>query len=406
MQRSRSVPRTTAAVGALAALVVGAGTARVADAGSSAEEITIGVLAPITGGGAGIGEAATLGVEFATDEINANGGIDGRQINLEIADDQGDPTTGVTEATRLLTQVGIDAAVGPAYSQVTLATLPLFTDANVFTVNLTGSEDLTPEVSPLSFSLLVNASSQVEMLVQEAVAQGHTSVAFISDNGPQAQTALAAAEQQLDEAGIELTGSQQYTYDATDMTPQLLDLREGEPEALLAFTSTGDHSGYILQGRTELNWDIPIIGGYGFALSGPAIEIAGEEAFDGVTGINYAAFTYCEDEGVAEPVEQFITGVQGFDTDVSSRVDLNYVSLWYDAIYTVKQAIEANDGSTDGETLANWLAGGEPINVDVGVNRNISASAEDHFLIGLDQLAVVHPAQLIEGGVQQRVHCD
>ena len=109
----------------LASLLVGGVIGGVMPAfADNAEPIKLGAFVPVTGAGA-LGEASLVAVELAVKQINESGGIAGRQVQLTVADYQTDPTIGVGEATRLVHQVGIDMAVGPTYSQVTLAVLPL-----------------------------------------------------------------------------------------------------------------------------------------------------------------------------------------------------------------------------------------------------------------------------------------
>lgn len=380
-------------------------TALVAGHAATAETIKLGVLAPISGPGAQIGESGQVGVEFAVKRINEEGGIDGRQIELIVGDTQANPTAGVSEAKRLIEQGSVDLVVGPTYSQVSLAVQPMLIDAEIPSINVSGTELLTPEAAPHSFSMLVNARSQAQAIVGYAAdTLNARSVAILSDSGAQAKTAVAAMQEELAARGITVTATQEYQYGAPDMTPQLLDLRSGEADALLLFTSTGDDTGNVLKGLQEIGWEVPVSGSYGVALSAPAINIAGAEAFENVAGINYAAWTYCPGENLSAEITKFIEGVKAFRPDAADRLPHNYVSLWYDGVYLLKAAVEGTGGKTDGPTVAAWIE--ENSGSFDGINSDLAASADNHFLIGLDNLAMVHPERMEEGGVQERVDCD
>ena len=370
---------------------------------SSEEPIRLGALMPISGPGAQIGESAQLGVELAVDEINEAGGVGGRLIELTIGDTEADPTSGVSEARRMIEREDVHIVVGPTYSQVTLAVQPILNSAGVASINVSGTEELTPDTAQYSFSFLVNATSQAEMMVDFAVDElSASSVAILADIGDQAISAVASMESELARRGVDVLGVQDFEYGATDLSPQILDLRSGDPDVLLLFSSTGDDTGHFLRSRDEVGWDIPVVGSYGAALSGPALSIAGDDAYRDVVGINYAGFTYCEGEDEAEDISAFMESARDFNERVAERSPYNYVAVWYDAVYLLASAIEAT-GSTDGPTLTEWIE--ENSSAFDGLNGSLSASAENHFLIGPDNLAIVHPDRERTGGIQERADC-
>jgi branched-chain amino acid transport system substrate-binding protein len=82
-----SIVRRGAAGIALAAMLAGGLGACGGGSGSSGA-ITLGLLAPITGGSAADGDAMQKGAKLAIAEINKAGGIDGHQVKLEVADVQ------------------------------------------------------------------------------------------------------------------------------------------------------------------------------------------------------------------------------------------------------------------------------------------------------------------------------
>lgn len=372
---------------------------------AGAEPITIGLLAPLSGPGAQIGESAQVGVEYAAKVINEAGGIGGREIRLVIGDYQANPTVGVSEARRLIDREQVDLVIGPTYSQVTLAVMPLLIDADIASINVSGTDLLTPEEAPYSFSMLVNSKVQAELMARDARERlKASSVAILSDSGAQAKTAVVEIRAAVESSGMTVTGTQEYQYGASDMTPQLLDLRRGNPDALILFASTGDDTGHVLKGLREIGWKIGVSGSYGVALAGPGIAIAGKEAYENVAGINYRSWTSCGNGSPDPKMADFIEGVREFRPAAAARLPFNYVSLWYDGVFLLRQAVEANEGSTDGATLAKWIE--QNSGSFDGINPGLSASADTHFLIGAANLAMVHPAETGEGGVQKRVDCD
>ena len=74
--------------------VIGAGA-------MAADPIKIGVVTPLSGTYAGIGQQVRWGLELATKEVNAAGGIDGRQIELIFEDEEANPSVAVQKAEKL-----------------------------------------------------------------------------------------------------------------------------------------------------------------------------------------------------------------------------------------------------------------------------------------------------------------
>jgi len=132
----------TVAVGILATPLLAACVSS-PDAASS-DEISIGVAQPLSGPVASAGQAVAHGAEIAAQEINSNGGINGKNIKLVIEDDANDPATCVTVAQRLSQQAQVSAVMGGWGSSCTLAMQPVLERAQVpLLVETSSSDDVT-----------------------------------------------------------------------------------------------------------------------------------------------------------------------------------------------------------------------------------------------------------------------
>lgn len=121
----------------LAVLVAGCGDSDDSKSGSW----KIGLQAPITGDLAQLGEGMLEGAQLAAAEINEDGGLLGKDIEIVAIDDEGDPDAG-TAAAKAAIDEGLDGVVGPYNSGVGLKTLPMFMDAGLVPIRLT-SDDAT-----------------------------------------------------------------------------------------------------------------------------------------------------------------------------------------------------------------------------------------------------------------------
>src|SRR5438067_2929958 len=96
------------------------------EAFGQAKPYKIGVLQPLTGTAAAGGKTALVGTQLATDRINKAGGINGRPIELLVADYESKPDVGRRKAEKLVLEDKVDVAEGGYLSNVCLACMPVF----------------------------------------------------------------------------------------------------------------------------------------------------------------------------------------------------------------------------------------------------------------------------------------
>jgi branched-chain amino acid transport system substrate-binding protein len=178
-----------------------------------AQPVTIGTLAPLTGGAAGTGQAQKAGFELALEEINAAGGVLGEPLVLIIEDTQADAALGLSAFEKLMTENDVEFIAGGYSSGVTLALVETFKtfqplvswiggavsgvgiDGFDGIEELLGEEDWFFHVHPWDYQ-------NVEASTQFIVDSGTHSVALLHEDsafgGPGAQGAKAL----LEEAGM------------------------------------------------------------------------------------------------------------------------------------------------------------------------------------------------------------
>jgi ABC-type branched-subunit amino acid transport system substrate-binding protein len=388
------------------ALVAAAALASPTVTNAQTGAIKIGEFFDLTGGGASAAEAGQFGTDIAIKEINEKGGINGRKIETVVADTQTDATIGVGEMKRLVLQERVDIVIGPVISQVVLAAAPVVNEGKIVQIGATGSELITPQAVPYYFSMLINAESQAKVMVKQAaeVLQAKSG-AILSDSGAQAKSFVESMKKEMDAKGMKITAVQEYQYRATDMTPQLLALKRGNPDTLFLFSSSGEDVGNALKSLAELGWKVKVTGNYTVGAFAPAaLKIAGKDGFKDVTGTNYTAFTYCTDADKPKAFLDFVDKAKAFKPDVAARLSMPFASLFYDGVHLVKAAVEGNGGKTDGPSITAWIE--DNAGKFKGINTSLNGSKTTHFLVGEQSLAAVYPDRLAEGGIQQRFKCN
>jgi len=91
----------------------------------------IGSLQPLSGSAALGGKTALVGLQMAVDRINKNGGINGRPVEIVVADDESKPDVARRKTEKLLVEDNVDVHVGGFLSNICLACMPVFADTKV-----------------------------------------------------------------------------------------------------------------------------------------------------------------------------------------------------------------------------------------------------------------------------------
>jgi branched-chain amino acid transport system substrate-binding protein len=127
--RRRLIGYGAASAGALGAAMLVPAPWRAAF--GQAKTYKIGSLQPLSGTAAAGGKTALVGVQMAIDRINKMGGINGRPVELIIADYESKPDVGRRKAEKLVVEDLIDAQVGGYLSNVCLACMPIYEEHKI-----------------------------------------------------------------------------------------------------------------------------------------------------------------------------------------------------------------------------------------------------------------------------------
>src|ERR1043165_10001045 len=99
--------------------------------GGAGDKVRIGVVMSTTGPTANFGISSVNGIKLATEEANAAGGINGKQIDLLVQDDRSDPSEAATIVTKFVNQDMVNAVIGEVASSRSLAAAPIAQNAKI-----------------------------------------------------------------------------------------------------------------------------------------------------------------------------------------------------------------------------------------------------------------------------------
>lgn len=245
----------------------------------AADPIRIGLMCPLTGKWASEGQDMQQIVSLLVSEVNKAGGVNGRNVELVVEDDAGDPRT-ASLAAQKLASAGVMAVIGTYGSAVTEASQNIIDEAEIIQI-ATGSTSvrLTEKGLPLFFRTCPRDDEQGRVASEVIAAKGFKKVAVLHDNSSYAKGLAEEAQKGLKAAGVPVVFYDALTPSERDYTAILTKLKAAEPD-LIFFTGYYPEAGMLLRQKKEMRWDVPMMGGDA-ANNTDLVKIAGKDAAAG-----------------------------------------------------------------------------------------------------------------------------
>ena len=342
----------TAAAGAAARAV---GLMRPAIAES--EPIRIGWLPALTGPSSSTGVAINRGTMLAVSEINAKGGVNGRQIELITRDTQSDPTKAVNAAAELTRQQKVHVVWGPGNSGEALACTPAIARARVPQLDPCWVDAVIDvEKYPLAFR---NAPSNQEV---GAAANRYVvdvlkikNVAVIGDTTGYGTSSVDTYVPMLKAKGANVVYQGEVDSSQPDLKAELLRMRNAGAQAIMPWSVNAGFLSRIINTRGQMGWDVPIAGQTTLGSGQTKALLEKIEYWDKVYQINFRSCSYNDAGALPERTTDFVGRLNAAKIDQSDTL-LWWIAVGYDVPYLVAAAVKnAGSGAEDIATFWNSL---------------------------------------------------
>lgn len=217
------------------------------------------------------------GALLAIDEINADGGVDGRDLELVTEDDGCDPTAAVAAANKLVT-AGVLGSVGGYCSGATLPTLPIFADAKVpMVIPAANSNEL---VGQGAFMINGTGAQQAKAAVEYIKKIGAKSVVVIDDNTDYSVDLANSAEKQAD--GFNIVKRESINPKEKDFSANVNSVLSKKPDFVI-WTGYYQAGGLLINQLRGGGYDGPVLVGDG-SVDAQLAAIAGKDSIKNVVG--------------------------------------------------------------------------------------------------------------------------
>jgi len=314
----------------------------------AADPIKIGVTGPYTGGSSSMGVSMRDGVRLAVAEINKNGGVLGRQLQIVERDDEAKNEVGAQVAQELINKEKVVATLGFINTGVALAAQRFYQEAEIPVINNVATGTVITEQfkapdydANYVFRNSANDTLQAGMMADEAIARGFKKIAILADSTNYGQLGREDLEKALAAKSVKPVTVEKFNIKDVDMTAQLLKAQQAGADVILAY-GIGPELGQIANGMAKLGWKVPMITSWPSSMQS-FIEIAGENG-NGVT----MPQTFVED-GTLPRRKAFLDSyystynVKKIPTPVAG-------AQGYDSVFLLAAAIK-QAGSTDGKKI-------------------------------------------------------
>ncbi|HEY8488530.1 MAG TPA: branched-chain amino acid ABC transporter substrate-binding protein [Thermaerobacter sp.] len=330
------------------ALMVGAAACGGAGGGSSqsgGDKIVIGVQGPFTGDYAAEGKGFRQAIEMLKEQINAQGGVLGKQIEVVYEDDKGQPNESTLAAQKLVSQKVV-AVIGSYNSTATEAAQQVYADAGILHITPSSTATHLTEKGLKNFfrmAFLDSAQGQfaASLLVDKL---GAKKVAIIHDNSTYAKGLADWTRKFVEEKGAQVVFFDAINPQESDYSALLTNLKGTNPDAIY-FTGYFSQAGLLVKQARDMGITVPFAAGNA-SNNDEVIKTAGEAAEGYITTTEPAPADLPYDEA------------RKFVEDYKAKYNEDPVSIWTamaaDCFRVIVEAIQQTQ-STDPAKLADYL---------------------------------------------------
>lgn len=323
------------------------------DGGStSGETIKIGGNLELSGAAASYGSSINDGAKLAIEEINAAGGIGGKQIEYIPVDNKSENAEAVTAAIRLAEQEKVVAMLAPATSGNTVATVQIAEQYKVPIVTASGTAETVTvnekgDVNEFAFRTcfidpfqgIVAANFATEELKAKKVA------IYADSSSDYAKGLAKSFKEQIEANGGEVVIEEAYVADDVDFKSTLTNIK-GENPDFVFIPGYYEEVGLIVKQAREIGIEAPLMGADGWD-SPTLVDLAGGDALNNTFITNHYSS--------GDPDEKIQDFVKAFSDEYGSQPNA-FHALGYDTVYYLADAIKRAGDEVTGEAIQKALA--------------------------------------------------
>ena len=347
---------------------------------NGAEPIKIGSFLTVTGPASFLGDPELKTLQMYVEDLNAQGGVKGRKLELVHYDTGGKAQDAVSFVKRLIQSDKVDLIVGGTTSGDTLAVIQEVEKAGIPLISLAGGVEIVEPVKKWVFKTAHTDRMAAAKIFEDLRKRNLTKIALITGDGGFDKSGREQILKLAPQYGITVVADESYGNKDTDMTAQLTKIRGADTQAIINF-GFGQAPAIVTKNIKQLGIALPLYQSHGVA-SKTFIDLAGDAA-----------------EGVRLPAAALVVAEQLPDTDPQKPVLLAYKKRYeakhgpvstfgghaYDGLFIAVGAVQ-RAGDTDRAKVRDQI---EKTQGFIGTAGVFNMSPEDHMGLTLDAFKMV-----------------
>src|SRR6195256_4773858 len=359
---------------------------------ANSDPILIGYLPALTGPSSSTGVGINRGIQLAVQEINAAGGVAGRQLELITRDTQSDPTKAVNGAAEL-THQKVSVVFGPVNSGESLAVVPLLARANTPQVHPCWVDTLTdPKKYPMCFRngpTNQQIGGAANRYVFEVLKK--KKVAVVSDTTGYGTASVNAYVPMLKAMGADVVYQNHVDAANPDLKPEVLRMQSAGAEAIMPWSVNAGFLSRLINTRGQMGWDVPIVGQTTLGSGQTQALLEKPEYWAKVYPNNFRPVCYGPDGKLPERTTAFLNRLKSAKIDMSDTL-LWWIALGYDSPRLIAEAMKP--AGTEPAQVVGYL---NKLKGFPGVYGNISFTPDQHDGYPDDEVVMVEANSLKDG---------
>nr|WP_226375406.1 ABC transporter substrate-binding protein [Effusibacillus dendaii] len=243
---------------------------------TSQKTIRIGGVFSASGGSSPLGKPEMDTLKMMVDKANAEGGINGRKIELVAYDDKSDQNEAVLDMKKLIEQDKVVAVIGGTSSGNSLAMIPLAEKSKIPFLSLAASKNINIPTKQFVFKTAQGDDVVVPRVVEYLKTHNLMKVAWLGVDNSFGSSGKEEFDALTKQAGIQTVISETFEATVNDAKPMLTRVKNANPQAIVIWGTTQE-SAVVTKNVRELGIDVPIVESHGIA-SSKFIELVGNAA--------------------------------------------------------------------------------------------------------------------------------
>jgi branched-chain amino acid transport system substrate-binding protein len=353
-------------------------SAMAAETGVTDKQVLVGQFAAFSGPAAQLGERLKVGIEAYFKSVNAQGGVNGRQLKLVTRDDGYEPERAKAAVKSLIDEDKVFALVGSVGTPTGIASVPILTEAKVPLIGMfTGAEALRQPFNRQVFHVRGSYYDETERIVQHLTSLGLKKIAVFYQNDAYGKAGLEGVERALTRRQLKIVATGTVERNTVEVAKSLETILAAQPDAIVQIGAYKACAAFIKQARGKG------FGGQFFNVSFVGSKALADELGDGGAGVvisQVVPFPYGGSIPIVREYQQIMGEAGHKEFDFSSMEGFLTAKVFVEGLKRAGRN-PTRDGLIGGlESIHDWDLGG--FSIKYGPRDHVGSSFIDVTTIG------------------------